>query len=73
MHPNRIVDATPTQLLYDCDTTGGQSGSPVIHWDGSTQFTVVGIHNQGSPQVNFASRITTAALAKLREWKQAGM
>lgn len=72
MHANRIVDATPTQILYQCDTTGGQSGSPVIHWDGSTRYTVVGIHNQGSDHVNYASRITTAALAKLREWKQAG-
>jgi V8-like Glu-specific endopeptidase len=73
MHANRIVDVSATQLIYKVDTTGGQSGSPVIHWDGRNDYLVVGIHNRGSKQqqLNFASRITPTVFAKLTEWKSA--
>ena len=66
---NRIDDVRAHELVYTIDTTPGQSGCPVICWDGDDKFTVVGIHNEGSTSGNFATRITSDVFNNIKTWK----
>lgn len=58
-------------ITYDIDTAGGQSGSPVWHFQNNIR-TAVGIHTNGSPLGNSATRITPTVAARLNTWKAAG-
>lgn len=64
----RALDASlPDVLIYDVDTFGGMSGSPVIRWD-ETDYIVVGIHNYGDILGNRATRITTPVFRNILTW-----
>jgi V8-like Glu-specific endopeptidase len=63
-----VRDVRPTTLIYDIDTYGGQSGAPVIRWDG-TDYIVVGIHNYGDLAGNQATRITSSVFQNIGGWR----
>ncbi|MCI5210198.1 MAG: hypothetical protein D3910_15700, partial [Candidatus Electrothrix sp. ATG2] len=56
-HARRIKWVTPRTLVYNIDTAGGQSGSPVWRLKGGKRH-VVGIHTNGSVLGNSRSGIT---------------
>jgi V8-like Glu-specific endopeptidase len=70
----RIAKAVGERTLtYDIDTAGGQSGSPVWIFDGTTgKRIVVGIHTNGSPSGNSATRITKPVFDNLQRWRSEG-
>ncbi|GEM_PF-1015779 len=70
-HARAAKSVTPQVITYDIDTAGGQSGSPVWHLENNIR-TAVGIHTNGSPLGNSATRITPAIKAQLDAWKAAG-
>jgi V8-like Glu-specific endopeptidase len=66
---SKIVKAvTPTTIVYDIDTIGGQSGSAV--YDESNH--VVGIHTNGNLDGNSATRITQSVFNNLQAWRSEG-
>jgi len=56
-------------LRYRIDSTGGQSGSPIIAWsaDSTKGFVCVGIHNKGGSSDNQATRVTPSVLDAIAE------
>jgi glutamyl endopeptidase len=71
-HARAAQTVTPSVITYDVDTAGGQSGSPVWHLENNVR-TAVGIHTNGSPLGNSATRITAAVKARLDAWRALGM
>jgi glutamyl endopeptidase len=76
-HSSRVRATTERRLLYDVDTVGGQSGSPVwAYLDGSTDPVVVAIHAYGIGGVpaglfvaaNSGPRIIPEVLDVIRGW-----
>jgi V8-like Glu-specific endopeptidase len=67
----KIKKATASQLVYDIDTMGGQSGAPVYLKHNGKRY-VVGIHNYGASTGNSATRVTKAVADNFRKWSQAG-
>ena len=68
-HARRILKATRTRLVYDIDTYGGQSGSPVWLDLGARGRVAVGIHTNGASGGNSATRINDEVFRNLRTWK----
>jgi V8-like Glu-specific endopeptidase len=71
-HARRIKWVTGRTLVYNIDTAGGQSGSPVWRKKGNQRYAV-GIHTNGSSSGNSATRITKPVFDNIKAWKQAGM
>lgn len=71
-HARRIKWITSRTLVYNIDTAGGQSGSPVWRKKGNQRYAV-GIHTNGSSSGNSATRITKAVFDNIKAWKQLGM
>lgn len=71
-HARRIKWVTSRTLVYNIDTAGGQSGSPVWRKKGSQRYAV-GIHTNGSSSGNSATRITKPVFDNIKKWKQQGM
>lgn len=67
----KIKAATATNLIYDIDSMGGQSGAPVYVKNGGKRY-VVGIHNYGATTGNSATRVTAAVIANFRKWSTIG-
>lgn len=74
-HANRIRAVASGQLLYDVDTSAGQSGSPVILWPDPGGLaigpTVVGVHARGvgdGHDLNKATTITSDILQMVKAW-----
>lgn len=63
----RIKSVSSRKLVYDIDTVGGQSGSPVYMRTGSNRY-VVGIHNYGASSGNSATRVNAAVFNNLKRW-----
>lgn len=51
-----IISNTTDLVYYDLDTTGGQSGSPIMIYNGN-QYIVVGIHHGEYPSENYGVRL----------------
>jgi V8-like Glu-specific endopeptidase len=64
----KISDTTDTLLIYELDTEGGGSGSPVIT-QRNNKIYACGIHNIGGNSFNSGTRITDGIHAKIKEWK----
>jgi len=73
---NRILGATSRRLVYETDTTRGQSGAPVwiVDVDGGEPF-VVGVHTYGTERTpegfapaNSGTLINAAILQQIRDW-----
>ena len=58
----------PRVLVYDIDTMGGQSGSPVWLKQNGKRVQV-GIHTNGMASGNSATRITLPVLKNLKKWR----
>jgi len=67
-HCRRIKLVTPRTLIYNIDSAGGQSGSPVWKYKNGKRY-VVGIHTNGSSLGNSATRITSPVFRNLKNWK----
>lgn len=70
---NLIKSVTNDRLSYAVDTMPGNSGGPVIYWDGQGAAMVVGIHNYGGGEnatENYATRINEAVAGQLRQWNK---
>lgn len=67
-HERPIQSTTPSTILYDIDTYGGQSGSPVWCDTEEDGIVAVGIHTTGSIAGNSATRITAPVLTNLCSW-----
>lgn len=57
---------TDKELRYRIDTSGGQSGSPVIIYKDGVPYAV-GIHNSGTKGCNIGRAIDTEILTAVRE------
>jgi glutamyl endopeptidase len=67
-HARPVMDVSPTRLMYDIDTFGGQSGSPV--WEDSADGLVaIGIHTNGGVSSNSGTRITEAVIENFSTWR----
>ncbi len=64
---------TRTTLVYNTATMGGQSGSAVWIKRPNGERIMVGIHTNGAPTGNSATRITAPVLANLKRWRQETM
>ncbi len=69
----RARKITPRTLVYNTATMGGQSGSPVWIKQAGGQRIMVGIHTNGSPSGNSATRITPPVLANMKRWRNETM
>jgi V8-like Glu-specific endopeptidase len=70
-HARSIDSVTDRTLVYNIDTAGGQSGAPVWRLkDG--QRHAVGIHTNGSPLGNSATRIVEPVFNNIKNWKAEG-
>lgn len=67
-HARRIWFVTARTLVYNIDTYGGQSGSPVWRLKNG-QRHAVGIHTNGSPLGNSATRIVKPVFNNIKNWK----
>jgi glutamyl endopeptidase len=68
----RVLKVNSSQLGYDIDTFGCQSGSPVFGNLSSTGETAVAIHAYGAsgiPRTNYGTRITKTVFDKFGQWK----
>ena len=70
-HARRIKWVTPRTVVYNIDTAGGQSGSPVWRLRRGKRH-VVGIHTNGSMSGNSATRITKPVFNNIKNWKRLG-
>jgi glutamyl endopeptidase len=69
-HERVLQGVTPTRLLYDIDTFGGQSGSPIwLQAEGSPAM-VIGIHTTGGLTSNSGTRISEPVLDNLIRWNE---
>lgn len=67
-HERPLQRVTPTRLLYDIDTFGGQSGSPIWRQTEGGPAVAIGIHTTGGLTSNSGTRISDAVLDNLIRW-----
>ncbi|WP_394822034.1 trypsin-like serine peptidase [Pendulispora albinea] len=71
-HGRKAKAVKSQTLIYDIDSMGGQSGSPV--WVRLNEKRImVGIHTNGSPNGNSATRITQPVFENLQRWRKEGL
>ncbi|MEA2717650.1 MAG: hypothetical protein QOI99_1967 [Actinomycetota bacterium] len=70
-HERQLQSLTPTRLLYDIDTFGGQSGSPIWRQVEGSPPVAVGIHTTGGVSGNSGTRIYEPVLDNLILWNEA--
>jgi len=70
-HARRIKWVTSRTIVYNIDTAGGQSGSPVWRLKNGKRHAV-GIHTNGSTSGNSATRIIKPVFQNITKWKQKG-
>ncbi|MBX2891304.1 MAG: serine protease [Saprospiraceae bacterium] len=71
-HYKRPKSVNSRRIVYDIDTMGGQSGSPVWYKSGVDRFAV-GIHTNGHASGNSATRIVPAVRTNLNSWASLGL
>lgn len=59
-----LKNITDTNIYYNIDTYGGQSGSPVWNY----QNKIIGVHAYGSNPFNFGTKITNNNLLLIKKW-----
>jgi glutamyl endopeptidase len=69
-HERPLGSATANRLLYDIDTFGGQSGSPVWRQIEGSVPVAIGIHTTGGLTGNSGTRISEPVLDNLILWNQ---
>jgi V8-like Glu-specific endopeptidase len=68
----KAKQVTARTIIYDIDTAGGQSGSPVWAKLSNGRRIVVGIHTNGDLSGNSATRITKPVFENLKKWRAEG-
>ena len=68
----KAKSVTARTIVYDIDTAGGQSGSPVWAKLSNGKRIVVGIHTNGDLSGNSATRITKSVFDNLKKWREEG-
>lgn len=71
-HAMRAKMLTARTIIYDIDTMGGQSGSPVWVRLADGRRIAVGIHTNGSLNGNSATRISKPVFDNLKRWRKEG-
>ncbi len=71
-HARMITFVAPRYFVYNIDTQGGQSGSPVWRLINGKRYAV-GIHTNGSSSGNSATRITKPVFDNIKSWKNSYM
>jgi glutamyl endopeptidase len=68
-HSGTVLTTTTNNLVYDIDTSGGQSGSPVLAADNG----IIGVHTAYMPGSNHneATRLTSARVATINSYVSA--
>jgi V8-like Glu-specific endopeptidase len=69
-HERPLQSVSPSQLLYDIDTYGGQSGSPVWRQAEGSPAVAIGIHTTGGLTSNSATRISDPVFDNLILWSE---
>jgi V8-like Glu-specific endopeptidase len=67
-HARPMIDITDTRLVYDIDTFGGQSGSPIWQETEERGIVAVGIHTTGGVSSNSGTRISGDVMDNLVTW-----
>ncbi len=67
-HERPLTSTTGTRLLYEIDTFGGQSGSPIWQDTEERGLVAIGIHTNGGVSSNSGTRITDDVLDNLISW-----
>lgn len=67
-HSRQAIEVSSTTVVYDIDTVGGQSGSPVY----DENRRVVAIHTNGASSGNSATRINDPVFRNLCQWRSEG-
>ena len=67
-HARPMTDVTDTRLVYDIDTFGGQSGSPIWQETDERGIVAVGIHTTGGVSSNSGTRINGDVMDNLFKW-----
>ena len=67
-HARPMLEVTDTRLVYDIDTFGGQSGSPIWQDTAERGVVAVGIHTTGGVSSNSGTRISGDVLDNLVKW-----
>ena len=63
-----VTDVVDQTLHYELDTSGGQSGSPVWHYDSdSGNRYVVGVHVSGTSSYNVAAQLTSEKIDTIED------
>jgi V8-like Glu-specific endopeptidase len=70
-HARKVSNVNSRTLVYNIDTAGGQSGSPVWRVKDGKRYAV-GIHTNGSSSGNSATRITKPVFDNIKKWKAEG-
>ncbi|WP_229789836.1 trypsin-like serine peptidase [Pilimelia terevasa] len=60
--PCTVYSLSGTRVVYNCDTSGGNSGSPVFS---ATSHKVIALHNLGSCPNNNSGNMTTRIMAEI--------
>jgi glutamyl endopeptidase len=69
-HERPLQSLTPARLMYDIDTYGGQSGSPIWRQADGGPAVAIGIHTTGGVTSNSGTRISEPVLENLILWTQ---
>jgi len=67
-HARPMIEVTNTRLVYDIDTFGGQSGSPIWQDTAERGIVAVGIHTTGGVTSNSGTRISGDVMENLVNW-----
>src|SRR5262245_45107852 len=67
-HARPMLDVTDTRLVYDIDTFGGQSGSPIWQETDARGVVAVRIDTPGGVSSNSGTRITGDIIDNLVKW-----
>jgi len=65
---HKIGDVSPTKVIYDIDSFGGQSGAAVYLFRDGKRYGVA-VHAYGGPLTNSGTRISVPVLQNFRNWK----
>ncbi len=67
-HQRTVIGAHTNQLVYDADTSKGQSGAPVL-FKHNDEWISIGIHNYGDASGNIATWINDDVIGLLEQWQ----
>jgi len=67
-HERPLMSSTPTRLMYDIDTFGGQSGSPIWQDTQEGGLVAIGVHTTGGLSSNSGTRINESVLDNFIQW-----